>query len=141
MDADDIELAAAEAFDAFNRKAGFSKVIGQHKDRNQWFGLFTFDRQWFSHQGSVKHMVARCWHEYRGACKCEAKLTFTPEMVTAYIANPHTIDSHTVDHAKFLKMEDKLRIAAAVSVAPLITGTTLRRNLMPTNPIPASLRS
>ena len=63
--------------------------------------------------------------------KCPAQLRLTKGLTSVVLEkkNSHDAEVHSKDHAKGLKWQQKESIAQAVSVAPLQSGTQIRRNL------------
>ena len=70
-----------------------------------------------------------CPLAYRSKCPASLRLTKGPTSVVLEKIHSHDAEVHSKDHAKGLKWQQKESIAQAVSVAPLQSGTQIRRNL------------
>ena len=71
----------------------------------------------------------QCPLAYRSKCPAQLRLTKGLTSVVLEKKNSHDAEVHSKDHAKGLKWQQKESIAQAVSVAPLQSGTQIRRNL------------
>ena len=69
-------------------------------------------------------------------CKCPAllRLTKTSTRITLEQSEMHKEDDHSTDNSKFLTWQQRESVVRAVSVAPLSSGTAIRRSLSRTSP-------
>jgi hypothetical protein len=80
----------------------------------------------------IHYTIYRCPMNYRCHCKCLLRLVMAPNKYVELqrSENRHDANSHAQDDSKTLKYKQLVVIRDAVLVAPQLSASTLRRNLM-----------
>ena len=131
VEQEDIDREIFELARDFMSASGLQKVPG-HVSKETDIGLWKLART-HSRSGGWTLRVFKCPMAFR--CDCEAQIRITEGFchgdgfTLLEKSGTHDINSHQKDKSKFLKIKHIEAVHNAVSVAPTVAATALRRNL------------
>ena len=128
MDPDDIERELFELARDWMSQSKLKKLPG-HQSKPTDVSLWKQFREYKAKKGSILVRLFRCPLLHRCKCKAGIRITEGPDWMQLERCGEHNANSHDDDHSKYLKHEQIVAVADAVTVAPQQSASQLRRNL------------
>ena len=132
MEPDDIEREMFKIAREFT-DASKLKKIPSHKQNPKDFHLWKFSRGGTRSKSGQEFKVSKCPMCYRCGCDARIRITTGPEFTQIEKHGEHHVNSHDEDRSKYLKHDQIIAVANAVTVAPNLSAAVLRRNLQMVN--------
>jgi hypothetical protein len=128
MDSEDIER---ELFELAREWMSLStlKKLPDHQSKPTDVSLWKQFREYNSKKGSALIRLFRCPLHHRCKCKAGIRIIEGPGWMELHRCGEHYANSHDDDKSKYLKHEQIVAVADAVTIAPQQSASQLRRNL------------
>jgi hypothetical protein len=128
MDSEDIERGLFELARDWMSQSKFKK-LPCHQSKPTHVSLWKQFREYKVRKGSILIRLFRCPLHHRCKCKAGIQITEGPDSMQLERRGEHNPKSHDDGQSKYLKHEQIIAVADAVTVAPQQSATQLRRNL------------
>ena len=105
------------------------KKLPGHQSKPTDVSLWKQFREYKVQKGTIRIRLFRCPLHHRCGCKAGIRIMEGPEWMQLDRCGEHHANSHDDDSSKFLKHDQIVAVADAVTVAPQQSASQLRRNL------------
>jgi hypothetical protein len=128
MDSEDFERELFELARDWMSQSKLKKLPG-HQSKPTDVSLWKQFREYKTKKGSVLIRLFRCPLHHRCKCKAGIRIMEGPGWMELHRCGEHDANSHDDDKSKYLKHEQIVAVADAVTIAPQQSASQLRRNL------------